>query len=58
MTVEDVAELFRLKPSYVYRLTHRKAIPYYKVGNHLRFRREELLNWMEAHRVLPATGRR
>lgn len=49
LTLQDVCDLFQFKPCYVYRLTHENRIPYYKVGNFLRFRKSELEAWLSQH---------
>jgi excisionase family DNA binding protein len=38
------------KKGYIYELVSKKAIPYHKVGNSLRFSRSELRSWIKAGR--------
>jgi len=38
------------KKGYIYELVSKKAIPYHKVGNSLRFSRSELRSWIRAGR--------
>ena len=38
------------KKGYIYELVSKKAIPYHKVGNSLRFSRNELRAWIKAGR--------
>ncbi len=46
MTFEDACDYLRLKRSYLYMLTSTEQIPFYKIGNHLRFRRSRLDQWL------------
>ena len=48
--VKEVCELLRVPPGTIYQLTHRGRIPHFKIANRLRFRRSEVLAWIEAHR--------
>ena len=48
LTVEEVAQLLKVKRSYVYHLTSTDGIPYIKMGNHLRFHRSEIDAWLAA----------
>jgi excisionase family DNA binding protein len=38
------------KKGYIYELVSKKAIPYHKVGNSIRFSRSELRSWIRAGR--------
>ncbi len=53
LNIDECARLTGLSKSYIYKLTSSKRIPHYTSigGSHLFFKREELLNWMTAHRV-------
>lgn len=46
MTVADVAAYLSVKPSWVYEAVRSKALPHFKIGNHLRFRREAIDTWL------------
>ena len=46
LTIEDVTDLLQVKKSYVYHLTHTRQIPFVKIGNHVRFRRADLEDWL------------
>ena len=53
LTIEDVAELLSVPKSFIYRRTargHGDPIPHYRVGGHLRFKLEDVEQWMEGHR--------
>ena len=46
MTVEDLAKVLNVKKSWIRGAVFTKKIPYIKVGNLVRFREEELKNWI------------
>lgn len=46
ITVTELAELLRISKSKVYELAG-KIIPVYRVGGSLRFKKEEVLAWLE-----------
>jgi len=50
LDVKEVCELLQVPPSTIYQLTHRGRIPHFKIANRLRFRRSEVLAWIEDHR--------
>ncbi len=53
LTVREVADLFKVPPSWIYDRTRRRGpekIPHYKVGKYLRFRIEEVHKFIEDHR--------
>lgn len=50
MTVEEVAELLQVPPSWVYAHTRERAltrIPGFRLGKYWRFREADVLNWLE-----------
>lgn len=51
MTIEELCRLLKVNKSYVYQLTHRKAIPHFKIGNHLRFDRNQIGEWLKDQEV-------
>lgn len=52
LDIDDVVSLTGLAKSYVYKLTCRKEIPYYKPnGKLIYFDRQEVENWMKQNRV-------
>ena len=52
LDIKDVVQLTGLSKSYVYKLTCRKEIPYYKPnGKLIYFDRQEVENWMKQNRV-------
>lgn len=46
LTAQDVADLLRMKISWVRQRVHRDEIPYYKIGNLVRFNRNEIAEWL------------
>lgn len=54
LTLDEVAELLRMKPASVYELTrartrekHKHPLPVLRIGSALRFRLEDIQNWLE-----------
>jgi len=60
MTVEEVADLLRVSGRTVYEWANKGAIPCGKLGGAWRFKRSEVLKWVDANlqpRLRPAPGR-
>ena len=54
LTVHEVAEFLKVPVSWVYERTRRRGIerlPHLKIGKYLRFRREDVLGWIDACRI-------
>ncbi len=51
LTVQEVANLFRLTPAAVMRLKDRENLPCYRVGNRWLFDRREIAMWLAPRRV-------
>ena len=54
LTVHEVAALLRVPVSWVYERTRRRGaerLPHIKLGKYLRFRREDVLGWLDACRI-------
>jgi excisionase family DNA binding protein len=59
LTVGEVASLLRVPASWIYARTADgsvEEIPHLKLGRHLRFRRGEVLAWVEGHHRGPNTA--
>jgi excisionase family DNA binding protein len=50
MTVRDVAAFLNVNQKTVYRLVQRRELPGFKVAGAWRFRREDLIAWIEARK--------
>lgn len=50
-SVEDLMAYLGVKRCWVHKRTSQKEIPYYKVGQYLRFRRSEIDVWFKGYRV-------
>jgi excisionase family DNA binding protein len=46
LTVQEVATYLRVTPDTVYRLARQEKLPSFKVGRHIRFRREAIEAYM------------
>jgi excisionase family DNA binding protein len=52
--VEDVAEILKVPPSWVYEHTRKRTvdrIPGFRLGKYWRFRRSDVLAWLERQKV-------
>ncbi len=47
MTAKQVSELIEVKPSTVYQWVHLGLVPYVKIGKCVRFKKDELLRWID-----------
>ena len=56
MTAQEVAAYLRCSVSTVRRLVARAAIPHYRLGKMVRFRRREIDNWLTLYRVRDGAG--
>ena len=56
LNIEQVAEIIGVPKSFIYRRTarsHGDPIPHYRFGGHLRFRLDDVEEWIEPHRNEP-----
>lgn len=51
LTVPEVADLLRLKPKGIYSMVAARKIPFIRVSNRVRFRRDDVVAWLEQNRV-------
>ena len=54
LTIDEVADLMSVPKSFIYRRTcrgHSDPIPSFRFGGHLRFRLDEIEEWIAVHRV-------
>ncbi len=51
MAVEDAAKFLNVKISWLRSAIFRRAIPYIKVGHLVRFREQDLKEWLQQHTV-------
>jgi excisionase family DNA binding protein len=47
MTIEEAALFLNLKVSKLRRYVFMRGIPYYKIGSLIRFKKDDLLQWVE-----------
>lgn len=55
LTVQAVSRMLGVAAVTVYRLAARRALPAYRFLRRLRFRREDVLVWLESKKVAPST---
>lgn len=51
LTLAEAAAALKVPKRWLYERTGKRAVPFYKIGRHIRFARPELLAWFEGHRV-------
>jgi excisionase family DNA binding protein len=51
-TVDTVCQYLDLKPATIYTMTHKKAIPFFKKGKKLYFKKSQIDKWLAGGRVL------
>lgn len=51
LNVKEASRLLGYKPSYLYKLVMWRRLPHYKVGRGVRFKREDLINYLTECRV-------
>jgi len=57
LNIEQVADILGVPKSFIYRRTargHDDPIPHYRIGGHLRFKLDDVEEWIETHRNEPA----
>ena len=47
LTVKDIASILKMKESWVRQRVHKDEIPYYKIGNLVRFNYKDILSWLD-----------
>lgn len=55
MTIEEASVFLNLKVSKLRKDIFKKAIPYYKIGSLIRFKKDELLKWVDNKLVIPTS---
>ena len=47
LTVSDLAQYLRIKPATIYAMVESRKIPHYKIGRLIRFKKDEIDQWLE-----------
>ena len=47
LTIDELCIWLKFKKSFVYDLTSSNRIPFIKIGRHLRFRRSDIIDWLD-----------
>jgi excisionase family DNA binding protein len=55
LTVNEAAEFLNLETSYVYQLTSKRLIPFYRPGRKLYFKKSDLVDWISKYRQATVT---
>lgn len=48
LNITEAASFLRIAKSTLYKLTHRKSIPFHKPTGRILFKRKELITWLES----------
>jgi len=48
LDVKGLVAYLKVTPHWIYQQTHLKTIPYFKLGNQLRFKKKEIDKWLES----------
>jgi excisionase family DNA binding protein len=56
VSLEQTAEFFGLRKSWLYKQTQARSIPFYKVGHYCMFRLSEVEAYLQSRRVEPSHG--
>ncbi len=54
LSPDQLAKLLKLSKATVYRLIEKRALPFYKIGGSLRFKQNEIMEYVEKCRIKPA----
>lgn len=55
LTPDDMATLFSISRKTVYRLVDRRLVPFHKIGGVLRFRKEDIEEYLNSTRIDPVS---
>lgn len=53
LTIDEVAEMFRVSKPTVYRMVESRLIPFYKISRAIRFSEDDVIAYLESQRVKP-----
>ena len=51
LTAKEISEMLSVRERTVYGWAHMDFIPHYKLGKCIRFREEDVVNWLELRRA-------
>lgn len=50
LTVKDLSELFEVDRATIWKW-RKEGLPYYQIGGNVRFKRDEVIKWIETKRI-------
>lgn len=53
LTIDEVADLFRVSKATVYRMVESRLVAFYRLGGRLRFKEDDIFAYLESQRVKP-----
>lgn len=53
LTIDEVAEMFRVSKATVYRMIESRLIPFYKISRAIRFSEDDVVAYLESQRIKP-----
>lgn len=54
LSPDQLAKLLKLSKATIYRLIEKRALPFYKIGGSLRFKQNEIMEYVEKCRIKSA----
>jgi len=51
LTPEEISKILNVKLSTIYKWTHMGTIPFIKIGKLIRFKEEDIMEWVEKKKV-------
>ena len=52
LSLAETSEMFGIPKATLYKWTHRKEVPHYKLGRTVKFNADEFLAWLETRKVV------
>lgn len=53
LNIDDVVSMTSLSKHFWYKYTSQKLVPYYKIGNRILFDENQIVKFLEEHKVSP-----
>jgi excisionase family DNA binding protein len=53
LSIDEVSSILNIKKPTLYQWVESRQIPHYKMGKLIRFKRDEVIQWMDEHKVAP-----
>ena len=50
MSADEISKYLQIPKATIYQYTMRKSIPFYKIGNRVRFTKDDIDKWVKEHK--------